>query len=52
LLGKRPLAVATLVERASRYLTLVALPDGSKAEQVRPAWLRPWLGCPSSCGGR
>jgi transposase, IS30 family len=37
LLGKRPSAVATLVERASRYLTLVSLPDGYKAEQVRPA---------------
>src|SRR5829696_10030138 len=40
LLGKRPSAVATLVERASRYLTLVALPDGYKAEQVRPALAR------------
>jgi hypothetical protein len=29
--------VVTLVERASRSLTLVALPDGYKAEQVRPA---------------
>jgi IS30 family transposase len=37
LLGKRPSAVVTLVERASRYLMLVALPDGYKAEQVRPA---------------
>ena len=37
LLGKRPSAVVSLVERASRYLTLVALPDGYKAEQVRPA---------------
>ena len=37
LLGRRPSAVVTLVERASRYLTLVALPDGYKAEQVRPA---------------
>jgi IS30 family transposase len=37
LLGKRPSAVVTLVERASRYLTLVSLPDGYKAEQVRPA---------------
>jgi IS30 family transposase len=37
LLGKRPSAVVTLVERASRYLTLVALPDGYKAEQVHPA---------------
>ena len=37
LLGRRPSAVVTLVERVSRYLTLVALPDGYKAEQVRPA---------------
>jgi IS30 family transposase len=37
LLGKRPSAVVSLVERASRYVTLVALPDGYKAEQVRPA---------------
>jgi IS30 family transposase len=37
LLGKRPSAVVTLVERASRHITLVALPDGYKAEQVRPA---------------
>jgi IS30 family transposase len=37
LLGKRPSVVVTLVERASRYVTLVALPDGYKAEQVRPA---------------
>jgi IS30 family transposase len=37
LLGKRPSAVVTLVERASRYLMLVALPDGYRAEQVRPA---------------
>jgi hypothetical protein len=29
--------VVTLVERASRYLMLIALPDGYKAEQVRPA---------------
>jgi transposase, IS30 family len=37
LLGRRPSAVAKLGERASRYLTLVALPDGYEAEQVRPA---------------
>jgi transposase, IS30 family len=52
LLGKRPSAVATLVERASRYLTLVALPDGYKAEQVRPPSLLALLGCPSSSDGR
>jgi IS30 family transposase len=37
LFGKRPSAVATLVERQTRYLQLVSLPDGCKAEQVRPA---------------
>jgi IS30 family transposase len=37
LLGKRPSAVVTLVERTSRYVALVALADGYKAEQVRPA---------------
>jgi transposase, IS30 family len=29
--------VVTLVERTSRYVTLIALPDGWRAEQVRPA---------------
>lgn len=37
LLGQRPSAVATLVERTSRSVVLVALPHGYKAEQVRPA---------------
>jgi IS30 family transposase len=36
-LGKRPSAVATLVERTSCFITLVALPDGWRAEQVCPA---------------
>ena len=36
-LGKQPSAVGTLVERTSRYVLLVALPNGYKAEQVRPA---------------
>jgi IS30 family transposase len=35
--GKRPSAIATLVERQTRFLQLVALPNGCKAEQVRPA---------------
>ncbi len=35
--GKRPSAVATLVERRSRFVQLVALPDGCKAGQVRDA---------------
>ncbi|GAB2823794.1 IS30-like element ISCfr4 family transposase [Actinocorallia aurea] len=34
-LGTRPSAIATLVERTSRYVELVALPDGHKAHQVR-----------------
>ena len=49
-MGRRPSAVATLVERHSRYLRLVALPAGIKAPAVRaalvedlnqvPFWLR------------
>jgi IS30 family transposase len=36
-LGKRPSAVLTLVERTSRSVVLMALPAGWRAEQVRPA---------------
>jgi IS30 family transposase len=36
-MGRRPSAVASLVERSSRYLLLVALPDGLKAKAVQPA---------------
>ena len=36
-LGKRPSAVGTLVERHSRYVVLFPLPDGVTAHQVRPA---------------
>ncbi|MGH2584940.1 MAG: IS30 family transposase [Dehalococcoidia bacterium] len=36
-MGKRPSAVATLVERATRYVRVVALPDGYKADAVRRA---------------
>jgi len=35
--GRRPSAVGTLVERHSRYVLLVPLPDGVTAQQVRPA---------------
>ncbi|WP_432499169.1 IS30 family transposase [Kineococcus auxinigenes] len=35
--GTRPSAIATLVERHSRFVMLVALPAGCTAEQVRPA---------------
>lgn len=37
LVGKRPTAIATLVERSSRYTQLVALPDGYRADAVRVA---------------
>lgn len=36
-MGKRPSAVATLVERTTRYVRVVALPDGYKADVVRQA---------------
>jgi IS30 family transposase len=40
LLGRRPSGVATLVERSTRYLQLIALPDGHGAEAVRDALIR------------
>ncbi|MFI1369250.1 IS30 family transposase [Streptomyces griseochromogenes] len=45
-MGTRPSAVATLVERTSRYTAIVALPDGIKAEQVAPHLTRGLLGIP------
>ncbi|MFJ5223118.1 IS30 family transposase [Streptomyces sp. NPDC088400] len=45
-MGTRPSAVATLVERTSRYTAIVALPDGIKAEQVTPHITRSLLGIP------
>ncbi len=36
-LGSRPTAIATLVERSTRFTQLVALPDGTRAEPVRIA---------------
>jgi transposase, IS30 family len=36
-LGKRPSAVGTLVERHSRYVLLFPLPNGFTAEGMRPA---------------
>jgi len=35
--GRAMTAIATLVERCTRYAMLVALPDGHKAEQVADA---------------
>ncbi|MFE3143964.1 IS30 family transposase [Streptomyces scopuliridis] len=45
-MGTPPSAVATLVERTSRYTAIVALPDGIKAEQVAPHLPRSLLGIP------
>jgi IS30 family transposase len=45
-LGKRPSAVLTLVERTSRSVLLVALPAGWRAEQVRPALTAAMAGLP------
>ncbi|MEV7130491.1 IS30 family transposase [Streptomyces sp. NPDC093260] len=45
-MGTRPSAVATLVERTSRYTAIVALPDRIKAEQVTPHLTRNLLGIP------
>ncbi|MFJ6598484.1 IS30 family transposase [Streptomyces violaceusniger] len=45
-MGIRPSAVATLVERTSRYTAIVALPDGIKAEQVTPHLTRSLLDIP------
>lgn len=35
-MGTHPSAIATLVERTSRYTRPIALPEGTQAEQVRP----------------
>ncbi|MEU9897304.1 IS30 family transposase [Streptomyces phaeochromogenes] len=45
-MGTKPSAVATLVERASHCTTIVALPDGIKAEQVTPLLTGSLLGIP------
>jgi IS30 family transposase len=52
LLGKRPTAIVTLVERSSRFTQLVALPDGHKAEPVRVALTASIATLPSSCAAR
>ncbi|MFI6396481.1 IS30 family transposase [Nonomuraea sp. NPDC050540] len=46
LMGTRPSAIATLVERTSRFTALVALPDGIKAHEVRPYLTRQLLHIP------
>ncbi|WP_227748863.1 IS30 family transposase [Oerskovia douganii] len=45
-MGKRPSAVATLVERSTRYLKIVPLPDGIKAKDVSTAVARALFNVP------
>jgi transposase, IS30 family len=45
-LGRRPSAVGTLVERYSRYVLLFPLPEGVTAHQVRPVLTAAVLGLP------
>ncbi len=51
-LGTRPSAVGTLVERHSRDVLLFPLPDGFTAERMRPALTLLSSNCPSSCAAR
>lgn len=47
MMGTRPSAIATLVERTSRFTALVALPDGIKTHEVRPDLTRQLLYIPA-----
>ncbi|GAA1580696.1 IS30-like element ISCfr4 family transposase [Actinomadura kijaniata] len=46
-MGSRPSAIATLVERTSRYVKLIALPEGIKSHQVRPHLTRSAMEIPT-----
>ena len=50
--GARPSAVATLVDRATRYAMVVALPEGNKADAVARALIDHLASCRHTCGGR
>ena len=50
--GARPSAVATLVDRATRYTIVVALSDGNKADAVARALIGHMGRLPTTCGGR
>ena len=42
-------AVGTLVERTTRYVMLLHLPEGREAERVNDAMTRAMANCPTSC---
>ena len=50
--GLRPSAVATLVDRDTRYTIVVALPDGHKADAVAVALIKHMAHLPVTCGDR
>ena len=45
-------AIATLVERTTRYTVLVHLPGGHTAEEVRDGLIQPSRPCPPTCAAR
>jgi IS30 family transposase len=47
--GKKMTSIGTLVERHSRYVILLKLPNGHGAEAVRKAMTKRILTCPASC---
>ena len=50
--GKKMTAIGTLVERHSRYVILLKLPNGHGAEAVRKAMTKRILTLPARSGGR
>ncbi|WP_231716017.1 IS30 family transposase [Arthrobacter zhangbolii] len=46
-MGARPSAIATLVDRKTRYVRLVQLPNGIKADLVRTALTSSFRGLPA-----
>ena len=44
-------AIGTLVERTTRFVMLLHLPDDHGAEAVQRRWSPRWPTCPRSCAG-
>ncbi len=45
-------AIATLVERSTRYLLLVPLPGNNRAEELRDGLIQALCSLPAICGNR